>query len=257
MAFEFPRQEGNPPAKFHVLILLFRYSLQLVGLNGLASESDLAVDDVSLSPQCFGLGVPQDVVGGWRFNMTDVEFCHYFGEGKLLKLYMCLSFRISGNKIPCFPFLLQENLPYEFRKAYSLFVLSQHPATFIVQLASPLMLSVPLSDTGRESYQSFFLIKNFFVPSRALNLARPQGWRISMTEIHPFWHKGKAPPRLGNFLSLKTRMLLFIPLLLSATARSSFLTILLHFGPTSPFYFRSNPSFTFRSEPLRRGDEAR
>ncbi len=60
--------------------ILNRYRLYLIGLNGLGSESELAVDDVSLSPQCFGLGVPEDILDGWRYNMTDVEFCHYFGK---------------------------------------------------------------------------------------------------------------------------------------------------------------------------------
>ena len=52
----------------------------LVGSNGLGSQAELAVDDISLSPQCFGLAVPPSVLKGWRYNMTDEEFCRYYGE---------------------------------------------------------------------------------------------------------------------------------------------------------------------------------
>ncbi len=46
----------------------------------MGSEAELAVDDVSLSPQCFGLGVPEEMLDGWRYDMTDVELCRYYGR---------------------------------------------------------------------------------------------------------------------------------------------------------------------------------
>jgi hypothetical protein len=50
-----------------------------MGSNGLGAQ-ELAVDNFSLSPQCFGLAVNQSELRGWRYNMTDEELCVYFGE---------------------------------------------------------------------------------------------------------------------------------------------------------------------------------
>ena len=38
-----------------------------------------------MSPQCFGLGVESKDVGDWRYNMTDLQFCKYYGKKVLLK----------------------------------------------------------------------------------------------------------------------------------------------------------------------------
>ena len=57
-----------------------RYFFSLIGSNGFGGQAELAVDDLSLSPQCFDLGVAHDDVGTWRYNMTDLEFCKYYGE---------------------------------------------------------------------------------------------------------------------------------------------------------------------------------
>lgn len=52
----------------------------IVGSNPFGAESELALDDLSLSPQCFGLAVGDKERGSWRYNMTDAEFCEYFGR---------------------------------------------------------------------------------------------------------------------------------------------------------------------------------
>ena len=61
-----------------------RYTITIVGGTGFGDHSELAVDNLSLSPQCFGLGVPEKLLGGWRSNMTDAEFCKYYGKDNLL-----------------------------------------------------------------------------------------------------------------------------------------------------------------------------
>ena len=63
------------------LILSSRYNILIVGSNGFGTQSELAVDDLSLSPQCFGLAVDNTEVGPWRQNMSDHEFCKYYGRG--------------------------------------------------------------------------------------------------------------------------------------------------------------------------------
>ena len=77
-----------------IFMLLFfhccRYSLTLVALNGLGSPAEMAIDDFSLSPQCFGLWVPKNIVGNWRYDMTDEEFCKYYGNAmqKLIQQFV-------------------------------------------------------------------------------------------------------------------------------------------------------------------------
>ena len=40
-----------------------------------------------MSPQCFGLGVESKDVGDWRYNMTDLQFCKYYGKKVLNAIY--------------------------------------------------------------------------------------------------------------------------------------------------------------------------
>ncbi|XP_012145693.1 anaplastic lymphoma kinase isoform X2 [Megachile rotundata] len=44
----------------------YRYFLQFEASRGISSKGDVAIDDFSLSPECFGIGVPPEVVG--KFN---------------------------------------------------------------------------------------------------------------------------------------------------------------------------------------------
>ena len=62
-----------------------RYNVLIVGSNPFGAESELALDDLSLSPQCFGLAVGDKERGSWRYNMTDAEFCEYFGRSDCSK----------------------------------------------------------------------------------------------------------------------------------------------------------------------------
>ncbi|XP_033330553.2 anaplastic lymphoma kinase isoform X2 [Megalopta genalis] len=54
----------------------YRYSLQFEVSRGISSTGDVAIDDFSLSPECFGIGVPPDVVGDFNYSnpvIPDVE----------------------------------------------------------------------------------------------------------------------------------------------------------------------------------------
>ena len=66
--------------KNDLILFHFRYYFNLIGSNGFGAQAELAVDDLSLSPHCFGLGVPPDAIGSWRYNMTDLELCQYYGK---------------------------------------------------------------------------------------------------------------------------------------------------------------------------------
>ncbi|XP_076675839.1 anaplastic lymphoma kinase isoform X2 [Andrena cerasifolii] len=45
----------------------YRYFLQFEASRGFSSKGDVAIDDFSLSPECFGIGVPPDVVGDFNY----------------------------------------------------------------------------------------------------------------------------------------------------------------------------------------------
>ncbi|XP_015429458.1 PREDICTED: ALK tyrosine kinase receptor [Dufourea novaeangliae] len=45
----------------------YRYFLQFEVSRGLSSTGDVAIDDFSLSPECFGIGVPPEVVGDFNY----------------------------------------------------------------------------------------------------------------------------------------------------------------------------------------------
>ncbi|KAL0123932.1 hypothetical protein PUN28_006035 [Cardiocondyla obscurior] len=51
----------------------YRYHLQFEASRGYSSKGDIAVDDISLSPECFGLGVPRDVVGDFNYYNPIIE----------------------------------------------------------------------------------------------------------------------------------------------------------------------------------------
>ena len=51
-------------------------------INGMGTKSEFAIDNFSLSPQCFGLGVPEEILEGWHANMTDLELCKYYGKSR-------------------------------------------------------------------------------------------------------------------------------------------------------------------------------
>lgn len=48
-----------------------KYMLQFEARQGMRIYSDVAIDDISLSPECFGLNIPIDALGG--YNYYDVQ----------------------------------------------------------------------------------------------------------------------------------------------------------------------------------------
>ena len=66
-----------------VLLLLIRYAIMIQAINGMGTKSEFAIDNFSLSPQCFGLGVPPELLEGWHANMTDLELCKYYGKSRV------------------------------------------------------------------------------------------------------------------------------------------------------------------------------
>ncbi|XP_024885516.1 leukocyte tyrosine kinase receptor [Temnothorax curvispinosus] len=51
----------------------YRYHLQFEASRGYSSKGDIAVDDISLSPECFGIGVPREIVGDFDYYRTVIE----------------------------------------------------------------------------------------------------------------------------------------------------------------------------------------
>ncbi|XP_035737787.1 ALK tyrosine kinase receptor-like isoform X3 [Vespa mandarinia] len=51
----------------------YRYFLQFEASRGYASKGDIAIDDISLSPECFGIGVPPEVVGTFDYYNPIIE----------------------------------------------------------------------------------------------------------------------------------------------------------------------------------------
>ena len=64
----------------HSLLFLSRYAISFQAINVYGTKSEFGIDNFSMSPQCFGLGVPEEALEGWRYNMTDTELCKYFGK---------------------------------------------------------------------------------------------------------------------------------------------------------------------------------
>lgn len=47
--------------------MLFRYYITFEARKGLRYISDIAIDDVSLSPECFGLNIPPEELKGYNY----------------------------------------------------------------------------------------------------------------------------------------------------------------------------------------------
>lgn len=54
-----------------IFLLCFRYMLQFEVRRGLRARGDLAIDDVSMSPECFGLNVPDNETVGYDYDNFD------------------------------------------------------------------------------------------------------------------------------------------------------------------------------------------
>ena len=57
-----------------------RYAISFQAINVYGTKSEFGIDNFSMSPQCFGLGVPKEAIDNWRINMTDTELCKYYGK---------------------------------------------------------------------------------------------------------------------------------------------------------------------------------
>ncbi|KAL6257987.1 hypothetical protein P5V15_011582 [Pogonomyrmex californicus] len=51
----------------------YRYFLQFEASRGYSTKGDIAIDDISLSPECFGIGVPPEVVGNFNYYDPVIE----------------------------------------------------------------------------------------------------------------------------------------------------------------------------------------
>lgn len=51
----------------------YRYFLQFEASKSFSSKGDVAIDDISLSPECFGIGVPPEVVGDFDYYNPVIE----------------------------------------------------------------------------------------------------------------------------------------------------------------------------------------
>ncbi|XP_067210065.1 ALK tyrosine kinase receptor isoform X2 [Linepithema humile] len=50
-----------------------RYFLQFEGARGFYTKNDVAIDDISLSPECFAIGVPSNFSGNFDYNKSYIE----------------------------------------------------------------------------------------------------------------------------------------------------------------------------------------
>lgn len=50
------------------VIFYFRYYLQFEARRGFRARGDIAIDDVSMSPECFGLNVPEKEKEGYDYD---------------------------------------------------------------------------------------------------------------------------------------------------------------------------------------------
>ncbi|XP_012522088.2 ALK tyrosine kinase receptor [Monomorium pharaonis] len=51
----------------------YRYHLQFEASRGYSAKSDVAIDDISLSRECFGIGVPRDIVGNFNYSNPIID----------------------------------------------------------------------------------------------------------------------------------------------------------------------------------------
>ena len=55
--------------------IILRYYLQFEARRGFRARGDIAIDDVSMSPECFGLNVPEKEKEGYDYD----NFSGYIG----------------------------------------------------------------------------------------------------------------------------------------------------------------------------------
>ncbi|XP_076366752.1 leukocyte tyrosine kinase receptor-like isoform X2 [Tachypleus tridentatus] len=77
----------------------YRFHLQFVATRGLRHRSDVAVDDVSLSPECFGIGVPTEELEKYRTTPSPRR-SGSTGVSSLAKRYTFTSCGAKGSEGP-------------------------------------------------------------------------------------------------------------------------------------------------------------
>nr|CAD7260440.1 unnamed protein product [Timema shepardi] len=58
----------------HMVVLprtTHRYYLQFEARRGFSTKGDVAVDDISLSPECFGIGIPPEILNGYNYTLYE------------------------------------------------------------------------------------------------------------------------------------------------------------------------------------------
>lgn len=49
------------------LCTISRYYISIIARKGISFLSDIAIDDISLSPECFGLNIPPSELNGYNY----------------------------------------------------------------------------------------------------------------------------------------------------------------------------------------------
>ncbi|XP_063232393.1 leukocyte tyrosine kinase receptor [Bacillus rossius redtenbacheri] len=57
--------------KYPLPQITHKYHLQFEARRGVSTKGDVAVDDISLSPECFGIGIPADVLNGYNYSLYE------------------------------------------------------------------------------------------------------------------------------------------------------------------------------------------
>ena len=82
-----------------------RYAISFQAINVYGTKSEFGIDNFSMSPQCFGLGVPKEAIDNWRINMTDTELCKYYGKLFFKSLFFAKSVHAGIFKNVCKKFV--------------------------------------------------------------------------------------------------------------------------------------------------------
>lgn len=65
--YQVSRSKSNRHGRVLTYAVCFRYYLQFEARMGMRIYSDVAIDDFSLSPECFGLNIPAEHLQGYNY----------------------------------------------------------------------------------------------------------------------------------------------------------------------------------------------
>lgn len=106
-----------------------RYAISFQAINVYGTKSEFGIDNFSMSPQCFGLGVPKEAIDNWRINMTDTELCKYYG-----KLFFNSLFSSNRSMLAFSKAFAKKNRYFHCQKLTQLLLGSAGGAAFALQL---------------------------------------------------------------------------------------------------------------------------